>query len=77
MGYNTESTDWPEPEVPPAVKELIDRYFRTMDDSSPQAGNTLADDICSPDCHLALHGGGAQGREGAIHQHHMTIVTEA
>jgi hypothetical protein len=66
MGYHTESTDWPDPDLPAAVKDLIDQYFRVMDDKSPKAGDTLADNVCSPDCHLALFGGGAQGTEGVI-----------
>jgi hypothetical protein len=43
-GYNTELTKWPS-SASPQVKELIDRLFRTLDDTGPGAGDVLADQV--------------------------------
>ncbi|KIW28931.1 uncharacterized protein PV07_04783 [Cladophialophora immunda] len=45
MGYNTENTEWPTFEISSAVKELIDRFFWQLDQSDPESGNVLADQI--------------------------------
>lgn len=68
MGYNTASTEWPEPQVSEQVRHLIDRLFATLDDSTDGAGDRLADEIFSPDGEFAgSHA--AKGTEG-IHIGH-------
>lgn len=50
MGYNTESAEWPTAvEVPQAIKDLIDRFYNLLDDDRPGVGETLADEIFTPD----------------------------
>ena len=49
MGYNTESTQWPQTPVPEAVKTLIDRLFNLLDNADPKVGDILADEIFAAD----------------------------
>jgi hypothetical protein len=60
-GYNTELTKWPS-SASPQVKELIDRLFRTLDDTGPGAGDVLADQVFAAN--------------GSIEGHHSFIGTE-
>jgi len=63
MGYNTASTEWPAIEVPDPVKELVDKFFLTMDTNAPESGDKLADDIFA--------------RDGVLDGHHRAEGTEA
>ncbi|KAL2678494.1 hypothetical protein Neosp_009240 [[Neocosmospora] mangrovei] len=50
MGYSIDSTEWPTGiEVSQVVKNLIERFYLLLDDSSPSSGDTLADEIFTSD----------------------------
>ncbi|KAJ3548975.1 hypothetical protein NM208_g562 [Fusarium decemcellulare] len=49
MGTATESTKWPEIEVPDSVKQLIDRLFTALDSQDSNAGSVLAHEIFAAD----------------------------
>ena len=65
MGYNTDSTIWPEPTLAEPVRQLIDKLFATLDDSTDGAGDRLADEVFSADGEIAGHNI-VKGRDGTL-----------
>ncbi|RSL49528.1 hypothetical protein CEP54_012379 [Fusarium duplospermum] len=50
MGYNIDSAEWPTGiEVSQAVKNLIERFYLLLDNSSPSFGHSLADEVFASD----------------------------
>ena len=49
MGYNTASTNWALFPISDKVKNVIDSLFATLDDTSLDAGDRLADEIFTAD----------------------------
>lgn len=49
MSYNVASTEWPGYSISEATKQLIGRLFSTLDDTSSEAGDRLADEVFAPD----------------------------
>ncbi|KAL6362134.1 hypothetical protein LRP88_04209 [Fusarium phalaenopsidis] len=50
MGYGIDSTEWHTGiEVSQAVKNLIERFYLLLDDSSPSSGDILANEIFAND----------------------------
>ncbi|RSM06687.1 hypothetical protein CEP52_005564 [Fusarium oligoseptatum] len=50
MGYSIDSAKWPTGiEVSQAVKNLVERFYLLLDDSSPSSGDTLADEVFASD----------------------------
>lgn len=64
MGYNTKSTLWPIGNVSSEVKNLIDKFFSLMDDTSDGVGDQLAYEIFTDDGELAAPAGKATRSEG-------------
>lgn len=64
MGYNTDNTVWPTTGMSEATKGLLDRFFNTLDNTSPDAGDTLADEIFSPDAKAQFGAHTFSGQEG-------------
>ena len=65
MGYSTDSTIWPEPPLSEPVRQLIDKLFATLDDSTDGAGDRLADQIFSLDGEIAGNHA-VKGRDGTL-----------
>ncbi|KAJ3547718.1 hypothetical protein NM208_g1351 [Fusarium decemcellulare] len=50
MGYSIDSAEWPTGiHVPPTVKQLIEKFYLLLDNTEPNVGDTLADEIFSDD----------------------------
>lgn len=65
MGYNTDSTEWPRgTDIPEPVKRLIDRFYNLLDDDRPAVGNSLADEIFTPDGVAYFGGQPSKGKDG-------------
>ena len=71
MSYNTVSTQWPSNPISEAKKQLIGNLFLTLDDTSSNAGDRLADEIFAIDGvfdgkHAAK---GTEGKQIPTHTH--------
>ena len=63
MDYTTAKTEWPEHPLPDSFRQLIVDLHHTLDDSSDDGTNRLADEIFAADGELMAHGT-ATGTEG-------------
>lgn len=57
------STEWP-PFMPAATKSIILQFFSTVDDTSPDTGDALADKIFTPDADAYFGGKLFHGSKG-------------
>ena len=71
MGYNTDAAEWPTVvQVPQAVRDLIDRFYRLLDDDRSNVGDILADEIFTKDgvAYFGAHAfRGTEGKPPMIH----------
>lgn len=67
MGYTIDSAEWPTGiEVSQAVKNLIERFYLLLDDSSPSSGDTLANEIFANDGVAHFGPAPSRGSEGEL-----------
>lgn len=64
MGNSTANTIWPITGIPADAKELIEKFFSTMDDSTSSAGDVLADEIFTIEGVLIAAAGTTKGSPG-------------
>lgn len=64
MGHNAASTAWPGIPISDEIKVLIGRFFSAVDDPCDKAGDTLADEVFTPDGFMVAAAGTATGAAG-------------
>lgn len=64
MGYATESTVWPSPQISFEIKQLLDKFFSLVDNKAGDSGQRLGTEVFTPDGKFFATSGNFQGSAG-------------
>jgi hypothetical protein len=60
----TPSTEWPSTPIPAPVKNLLSRFYILGDNSAPESGRQLGEEIFTPDGQIVVNKRAIYGAEG-------------